>query len=615
MMAHTKKDPFKVLALITIFLVIAWTTNLQVSKASKILTVPDDYPTINNAVNQASPGDIILVKPGIYNENLLINKSLTLEGQNSASTIIIGSGGNQTEAVVTLAADQSKIFGFTIESVDYSNVSYYAYGIVVNGNNCTITRNNIHNSYIGIFCAVQSSTAITDNRITQNKKDGIRFLGGSLNIISDNSVTQNGQSGIAIDGYSNTVSGNIVQSNFRGIGLGTSNSVLFNNTLTSNNESGVFIAGSNNVISSNNISGNKYGVYVTRQLTAPRENLFYSNNFMDNFNNAYDDFSLPEYWDNGNQSGGNYWSDYASKYPNATQIDASGIGNTPYIIYSNNADNYPLINLVSTSNSTIPLASPPAATKQNSVIASWSFDTVDSNDVTPDSTGNNPAILGSVTSNYSYTPLQVSGKFGEALGFNGNSYANVHTSPSLEISGEVTIDAWISVQSIKGVPYNNILIEAVRTTAVLPTRTLGLAVNGETPQNATSPPTGALRGYVTTQNGVLNEIDTEQAVPLNQWTHVVFTRSETSGMHIYVNGQQQQVQVVSGVNNPVGAIEKPNLIYIGHDSITNIDELHLSNMVEQQGQSLWMQWWWLGAIIIVGAVSGLLFCFKKMFKF
>jgi hypothetical protein len=46
-------------------------------------------------------------------------------------------------------------------------------------------------------------------------------------------------------------------------------------------------------------------------------------------------------WDNGTT--GNYWSDYQSRYPNATEIDSSGIGNTPYAIDPNNIDNYPLL--------------------------------------------------------------------------------------------------------------------------------------------------------------------------------------------------------------------------------------------------------------------------------
>ena len=128
-----------------------------------------------------------------------------------------------------------------------------------------------------------------------------------------------------------------------------------------------------------------------------------------------------------------------------------------------------------------------------------------------DSTGNNPAILGSVTGVYNYTPARVEGKFDAALSFNGNTYASVQPSPSLETPNDVTVDVWVNVPTIKDVPYDNILIEALRTTASLPTRTLGVAVNGEAPSNDSSPPIGALRAYVLTPGG-FNEIDTKDGV-------------------------------------------------------------------------------------------------------
>jgi hypothetical protein len=54
-------------------------------------------------------------------------------------------------------------------------------------------------------------------------------------------------------------------------------------------------------------------------------------------------------WDDSYSSGGNYWSDYLARYPNATEIDSSGIWNMPYIIDANNADHYPLVNQVTIS--------------------------------------------------------------------------------------------------------------------------------------------------------------------------------------------------------------------------------------------------------------------------
>jgi len=54
------------------------------------------------------------------------------------------------------------------------------------------------------------------------------------------------------------------------------------------------------------------------------------------------------FWDDGYPSGGNYWSDYkgtdlySGPYQNETGSD--GIGDTPYVIYGDNVDHYPLMN-------------------------------------------------------------------------------------------------------------------------------------------------------------------------------------------------------------------------------------------------------------------------------
>ena len=339
-----KKQFVKALAIIIILFSAVWTLNLQVSRGSTTLTVPDDYPTIASAVNHASQGDVIFVKSGNYNENIQINKSLTLEGQDNKNTILIGKGGPNEPAVLTLAASGVKVSGFTIESANSSIRSQNALGINIEADNCIINDNIFQNNYIGIFCSLQSSTTVTNNIISSSVKDGIRFYAGSLNNISNNSIIGNAVSGIALGGYSNIVSGNILQNNVRGIGLGSSYSVVFDNKITSNTESGIFLSGSKNIITANDIATNKYGVFITTQLAAPRENEFYHNNFENNGHNAFGNSSfLVESWDNGYPSGGNYWSDYQSQQPQAVEKDSSGIANAPYTINSNNTDNYPLI--------------------------------------------------------------------------------------------------------------------------------------------------------------------------------------------------------------------------------------------------------------------------------
>ena len=52
------------------------------------ITVPTDFPTIQAAINASNPGDTIKVLPGIYTEQLIISKSLTIIGSGAKSTII-----------------------------------------------------------------------------------------------------------------------------------------------------------------------------------------------------------------------------------------------------------------------------------------------------------------------------------------------------------------------------------------------------------------------------------------------------------------------------------------------------------------------------------------------
>lgn len=103
---------------------------------------------------------------------------------------------------------------------------------------------------------------------------------------------------------------------------------------------------SNNLIIENNVtdsSGNIFLLYMSSN------NTIYHNNFNNNANQVEDTgladgsgLSLNT-WDDGYPGGGNYWSDYQTKYPDAAQIDNSSVENIPYVINSQNKDQYPLM--------------------------------------------------------------------------------------------------------------------------------------------------------------------------------------------------------------------------------------------------------------------------------
>jgi parallel beta-helix repeat protein len=587
-------------ALTFIFLMAVGTVSVHPGNAAKTIVVPDNYPTISAAVANASAGDTIIVKSGVYHENVVVDKSLTLISETPQAAVVIGTGGMDRgqSTVFTLASDKVQISGFTIESLNYSTVSYCATGISVQGDACTITGNIIQNTYYGIFCSAQTHTTISDNTITANFKDAIRFCGGSQNTISENTITGNAQSGIAIEGYSNTITKNNITGNNRAIGVGSSYSLIYGNTLSGNSESGLYFAGSNNTVCANNIAGSKWGIYFTPYFAAPNGNQIYQNNFINNKGNigGSSPYNI-QLWDNGTV--GNYWSDY------------NGTGGAPYVIGANNTDSYPLQAPVDISTVNQPSVAPVPTAKPDSVVALWPFDTVEPNGVTPDETGLNPAVVGSTAGNVSYTPKLVDGEVGKALSFDGAAYVSVPISPSLEITGEITIDAWVNVQQFKNVEYNNIVVEATRSRASLPDRTLGLAINGVASADG-SIPVGALRGYAATADGLNEIVTTEAVVQPGQWMHVVFARSLTSGMHIYVNGVEQNVTATSGVRNPQGDIGRETELYLGHDAICDIDQVRIINTAEAVGgQALWMQWWFWVAIVVAAGLGLSLFIYHR----
>jgi len=193
-------------------------------------------------------------------------------------------------------------------------------GIDLSGRgNVTIRNVNIKKFEFGVYMDVTSHSAILGSNITNND-EGISSYTSSDNMIFGNNISSNVYEGIYLYYSSN-------------------NNIISENSISANVFDGIYLfSSSNNNISANNISGNSYGIspYYSSN------NRVFHNNFVNNTEQVYS-YDSVNVWDDGYPSGGNYWSDYEERYPDAGEIDDSGIWDKPYVIDENNTDRYPLM--------------------------------------------------------------------------------------------------------------------------------------------------------------------------------------------------------------------------------------------------------------------------------
>ncbi len=259
---------------------------------------PADFSSIQAAVALARPRDTIYVKEGTYKgPQVTISKPLQLIGENKETTIVDGLGG--WVCLYVQSTYNVNITGFTVQN-GFGVYSWDSQNVNISGN---IIRNNGQSIVIG----ESSSIVVSKNIVTMN--DGMSiFLSGSYgNEISENDVTFNSGDAIWLDNSD----GNVIRGN----------NVSYNGLDT--------------------VPG--YHARGIRLDFSSSDNIIYHNNFIDNYEQAAIWRAGENTWDDGYPSAGNYWSDYVTRYPDAQELDNSGIWNTPYNIDENNQDDYPLM--------------------------------------------------------------------------------------------------------------------------------------------------------------------------------------------------------------------------------------------------------------------------------
>jgi len=290
-----------------------------------IIRVPNDFPTIQQAINAAQSGSIVLVNSGVYHENLLINKTLTMLGIDQQNTVIEGSV-NITEA------DNVVLNGFTMRNSSFCGIDLYH-------SNCSVISGNVVtlNPFEGIGLDYSCNNTISGNIVLSNRFD---FGAGGLV----------GGDGIGLSSSSNnTLSNNIIRDSVIGLDFGgiDNNNIVFGNVF-SMNERPLILSGSNNAT-------------------------FFNNNFMDPLD-SYNFSSSTNSWSFGGR--GNYWNDYTGLDDGSGgRVAGDGLGDTDLPWHG--GDYYPLISpanplLVFWNNQAFA-----ASIVSNSTISAFTFDQPD----------------------------------------------------------------------------------------------------------------------------------------------------------------------------------------------------------------------------------------------
>jgi parallel beta-helix repeat protein len=284
------------LILLAVFLISLFPVlRLNVALGSRTIVVPLDFPTVQEAINNATDGDQVFVFNGTYHENVILNKTIMLVGENRGITTIDGGGGSFG---IYVSSNNVTISGFTIRN---SSSIVEVFGV----RNCNLTGNRLTEGSLGVYLVKAEGGLVTGNDISETQI-GVRLDACANNLVENNSISDNQDTGIYVMNSSkvaissnllsrnvnqglllNYSQGNIVEENSvadcgAGIKLRySSGNTLIGNNVTGNAAEGFsFYYSGGSVVTGNIIEHNGFGVKLSYSgNNTLRANVIASNNY------------------------------------------------------------------------------------------------------------------------------------------------------------------------------------------------------------------------------------------------------------------------------------------------------------------------------------------------
>jgi len=238
--------------------------------SSSTIYVPDDYSTIQEAVDNVPVGGTIIVREGTYTESVHVNKRLTIKSEKGAD--------KTTVHAFEVTSAYVKIIGFTVKEA-FTGV------YLIHANYCDILDNVVSGNHHGIYLNSSSHNNITNNIVSGNHHGIYLSSSSNNNTLMNNIASNNDNQGITVEFSSeNRIIDNNATNNWIGIMLedSSSNNILINNV--SSNAYGIFMRRSdnnrltNNTANKSGMDGMYLGYSSSNNIT---NNICLNNNFKD----------------------------------------------------------------------------------------------------------------------------------------------------------------------------------------------------------------------------------------------------------------------------------------------------------------------------------------------
>jgi len=127
------------------------------------ITVPDDYPTIQSAIENATDYDTLFIKDGLYLESIVVWRPLTIMGESQAGTVIE----NDDPFGVLIVSHRASLSDVTVQGTSVGA------GLILQGSNCVIEDVTVRDCLWGLWVNRGTNNVVRNVDCLDNDWQGV----------------------------------------------------------------------------------------------------------------------------------------------------------------------------------------------------------------------------------------------------------------------------------------------------------------------------------------------------------------------------------------------------------------------------------------------------------